>query len=104
MRFVKAIYSRFQVYTGEQGWDYEIQARIQLNNLTGQARGAGAAFSCADPDPDTSRCLNAEPGPEPDPKLEPDTDTGPDPACPNLGNNDRLVIGSGIGSTILTHK
>ena len=44
--------------------------------------------------------LNAEPGPEPEPELEQDTDTGPKPVCPNLGNNDRLIIGSGIGSTI----
>ena len=44
--------------------------------------------------------LNAEPDPEPEPELEQDTDTGPEPVGPNLGNNDRLIIGSGIGSTI----
>ena len=100
---MKAIYSRFQVIQGNRVGITRYNSRIQLNNLTCQA-GRRSRFQLCESGSGYELGLNAEPGPEPDLKLEPDTDTGPDPACPNLGNNDRLVIGSGIGSTILTHK
>ena len=59
-------------------------------------------FSCAEPDPDKIKGLKAESGPETDPELEQETDTNPEPVCQIfLGNNVRLIIGSGIGSTIL---
>ena len=58
--------------------------------------------SCAEPDPDKIKGLKAESGPETDPELEQETDTNPEPVCQIfLGNNVRLIIGSGIGSTIL---